>query len=459
MALILAIDDDIAFLMMLKSFLERKGYNVVTAGTATQALADIAKQKPDLVLSDYRLPDFNGLELLKKIRTFLPDVPVLIMTSYADIRLAVKVMREGAVDYITKPIQQEELLELINNTLQKNKPENKKAESKTVNTQPATQQEFVVGKSAESKVIMEHVKLVAETDYAVLILGESGTGKEYVAKRIHEQSHRNKEPFVAFDCGTVTGEMAAGEFFGYMKGAFTGAIANKPGIFELAHNGTIFLDEIGNLNHENQVRLLRLLQEKKVRRIGAVKDTDVNVRILSASNESMKDAIAEGRFREDLYHRLNEFSIALPAMRDRKADIKIFAKHFLEKANKELNKEIEDFSKEAFLLMQQYSWPGNLREMKNVVKRAALLTKGNMILPDALPVELRVEQYKTNAAADNNFIPIEKKKSLKVTKEEVEKQKIAEVLLQYQYNRQKTAEVLGIDRKTLYNRMKKFGLI
>jgi two-component system response regulator HydG len=458
MALILVIDDDIAFSMMLQSFLERKGYNVATAGTATQALTNIAKQKPDLVLCDYRLPDFNGLELLKKIRTSLPDVPVLIMTSYADIRLAVKVMREGAVDYITKPIQQEELLELINNTLQKNKPENKKAESKAVNTQPPTQ-EFVVGKSSESKTIMEHIKLVAETDYAVLILGESGTGKEYVAKRIHEQSARSKEPFVAFDCGTVTGEMAAGEFFGYMKGAFTGAIANKPGIFEMAHNGTIFLDEIGNLNYENQVRLLRLLQEKKVRRLGAVSDTDVNVRILSASNENMKDAIAEGRFREDLYHRLNEFSIALPAMRDRKTDIKIFAKHFLEKANKELNKAIEDFSKEAFLLVQQYSWPGNLREMKNVVKRAALLTKGDMIMPDALPVELRVEQYKTNAAANSNIIPVEKKKSLKVTKEEVEKQKIVEVLLQYQYNRQKTAEVLGIDRKTLYNRMKKFGLV
>jgi two-component system response regulator HydG len=326
----------------------------------------------------------------------------------------------------------------------------------------AFQKKFVIGKSKESEKLHGQIKLVAPTNYSVMIYGESGTGKESVAYSIHLHSPRKDKPFIAVDCGSLTKELAASELFGHEKGAFTGALQAKTGQFELANGGTIFLDEIGNLTYDIQVSLLRVIQERKIRRLGSQKETPVDIRIIVASNEKLNEATTRGTFREDLFHRFNEFSIDLPALRERQQDIMVFAEFFLKNATEELNKNIEGFVPEVEKVFLDYSWPGNLREMNNVIKRAALLANKTHITLETLPHEI-IFHSKFSMAEDRNDLKnalISKgMPELKSAALHAEYEKILEVLRKVNFNKSKAANLLNIDRKTLYNKMKTFDLL
>ena len=439
---ILVVDDDITFCMMLQSYLSKQGYQVFTTQKAEEGLRIIRNQNIDLVLSDYRMPDKNGIELLEDIKKTHPQLPVIIMTSYGDIRLAVRAMKLGAVDYITKPVNHEELRELISSVFQQ--PELVPGNEKRIS--PYEQEEFIQGQNKHWQEIEHHLQMVGPTQLSVILQGESGTGKEFVARRLHDLSTRASQPFVAIDCGALSNEIAASELFGHVKGSFTGAVSDKKGQFELANGGTLFLDEIGNLNYEIQVKLLRALQERKIKRIGGSYDIPVDVRIIAATNDELSKSLQQGNFREDLYHRLNEFTILLKPLRERPEDIPLFAKKFLLLANHELNKQVIDFDKAVLEKLLQYNWPGNLRELKNIIKRSVLLSKKELITLDAIPSELLA-----NAPAP--VIDESEGTDLKVLSENLERKKILEALEKCKYNKSKAARVLNIDRKTLYNKI------
>lgn len=454
MARILLVDDDLSFCIMLKAFLEKKGFQVQEAFSASEASRLIREQKFDVMLTDYRLPEKDGLELLTELKQMSPQTSVILMTAYADIRMAVKAIKLGAYEYVTKPVNPDEILLNIQGALKKSGAQ-EKAEEETAKGEVTSSLvggfEFVEGGSTDAMRIREYVDLVAPTNMSVIIQGESGTGKEYVARLIHQKSLRHGKPFVAIDCGALSNELAGSEFFGHLKGSFTGAITDKTGQFEAANGGTLFLDEIGNLTYEVQVKLLRAIQERKIRKIGSNKDVEVDVRIITASNEDLMQAVQKGSFREDLYHRLNEFSLHVAPLRQRKDDILLFSKFFLDKANGELGKDIEGFSdnvKEVFL---RYSWPGNLREMKNVIKRAVLLTRSGLVQTNALPSEIlsQPEKQSTDEAQDEG---------LKALTGKTEKELIMATLEKVKYNKSKAAQLLNIDRKTLYNKLKQFDI-
>lgn len=453
---ILLIDDDPAFCMMLKAFLQRQQYEVETAYTANDGLRQLRSSSFNLVLTDFRLPDKTGLELLPQIKVLAENVPVILMTHYADIRTAVKAIKMGAFEYITKPINPDETLLVIQNALQK------KAEPDTAAAKGKAQvlPKFVQGKSSSAAQIEEFITLVAPTVLSVIIEGESGTGKEYVARMIHERSKRKGMPFIAIDCGALSKELAGSELFGYLKGAFTGAMKDTQGQFEAAEGGTIFLDEIGNLPYEVQVKLLRALQERKVRKIGSTSDVDVDVRVLAATNEDLQQAVANGQFREDLYHRLNEFKINVPPLRDRDGDVLLFASHFMKQANQEMDKNVAGFDEATESILLKYSWPGNLRELRNVVKRAVLLAKGNVITLQEFPEEI-ISHTPTIAVPQNNAA--ERRfnfddTDLKSINERNEKEMILQMLERVKYNKSKAARLLNIDRKTLYNKLKLYDI-
>ncbi|MBI9057861.1 sigma-54 dependent transcriptional regulator [Labilibaculum sp. DW002] len=445
---ILIIDDDPTICLMLQGLLKRKGFDADTVFSAGEALKRLENIQFDLVLSDFRLPDFDGLELLQKIKAMHPHVPVIIMTSYADIRTAVNAIKMGAYEYVTKPLNPDEILLLINSALEKS--EEPKSSKKTKEKKKKDEIEFVRGNSSNSLQIDQYIKLVAPTDMSVIIEGESGTGKEIAARRIHHDSKRKKKAFVAVDCGALSNDLAGSELFGHIKGSFTGAINDKEGQFEAAQGGTLFLDEIGNLSYEIQIKLLRALQERKVRRIGSNKDIDVDVRIVVATNEDLSVSVNKGDFREDLYHRLNEFKITVPALRDRNADIELFAKYFLDLSNHELNKEISGFSAEVLEKFKSYSWPGNLREMRNVVRRSVLLSPGEEVELISLPNEILKDSAASNIIVEGS--------NLKLIQAANEKELIISTLRKVNYNKSKAARMLNIDRKTLYNKIKQYGI-
>lgn len=439
---ILIIEDDITFGMMLKTWLEKKGFQVSSVSNIARAQKQIDLQNVDLILSDLRLPDHDGIYLLewmieKKIKT-----PLIIMTGYADIQSAVQAIKLGAKDYIAKPVNPEELLRKINEALL-----NKDIPTELPPTPPSdtkNKQNFLEGESDAAKQLYNYVSLVAPTNMSVLIIGASGTGKEYVAQRIHQLSKRSQGPFIAIDCGAIPKELAASEFFGHIKGSFTGAIADKDGAFVAANGGTLFLDEIGNLSYETQVQLLRALQERKIRPMGSNEETTVDIRLVAATNENLEEAIEKGNFREDLFHRINEFTLRIPNLKDRKEDILLFANFFLDRANKELNKQLIGFDAKASFTLQDYHWPGNLRQMKNVIKRATLLAQGNFITPAELASEL---------SETSTSVP-----TLSLRNEDNEKERILEALRQSSNNKSKAAQMLGIDRKTLYNKLKLYDI-
>lgn len=474
---VLIIDDDPTFCLMLKSFLSKKDFTTETAFSGTEALTQVRNNNFDVVLSDFRLPDTDGLELLENIREIKPGTPVIIMTSYADIRIAVKAMKIGAYEYVTKPVNPDEILLTIKNALNRDKdkmvvsaPQPVFQNNTNKNEQPSGKKstlkngfEYVEGNSDTANRIMQYIDVVAPTNLSVIINGESGTGKEYVAKMIHQKSNRSHKPFVSIDCGALSRELAASELFGHIKGSFTGAIADKTGQFVYADGGTLFLDEIGNLSYEIQVQLLRAIQERRIRKIGSNQDVEVDVRIIVATNEDLQEAVKKGNFREDLYHRLNEFTVIVPSLRDRGSDIDIFAQHFLQLANTELNKDVEDFDDEVKAIFRKYSWPGNLREMRNVVRRAVLLASGGLVKKETLPHEIIFEKQDDVQSNYNNNTQqkqfTEAPSDLKSLAEKTERELILSTLIKVNYNKSKAATLLKIDRKTLYNKMKLYKIL
>lgn len=440
---ILIVEDDLVFSTMMKTWLTKKGFQVDTASANTRARKLLAEHTYDLILSDLRLPDQDGIHLLTWLREQSCHTPFIIMTSYAEIQSAVQAMKHGASDYIAKPIHPDELLNKIKENI--GKPEIPAADLQEKTSTPFTQN-FLEGESEAAHQLFNYVRLVAPTQMSVLITGSSGTGKEYVAHRIHELSKRNGKPFIAIDCGSIPKELAASEFFGHIKGSFTGALADKTGAFEEANGGTLFLDEIGNLGYEVQVQLLRALQERRIRRIGSTKEIEVDVRLLCATNENLKEGIAKGTFREDLYHRINEFTLRMPDLKERPEDILLFANFFLDQANCELERNLIGFDAEASKALQRYTWPGNLRQLKNTVKRATLLAQGDFITLNELGEEILTSP------------PAPASESFNLHDEGLEKQRIQHALHRTGYNKTKAAQLLGIDRKTLYNKMKLYNI-
>lgn len=455
---ILIVEDDVTYGTMLKGFLSRKGYSVEWVTSVSEALKITTERQVALILSDLRLPDRDGIDLLTEVKEKYPQTAFIMMTGYAEISSAVQSMKLGASDYISKPIVPDDLIKKIQDALAASQGGEKKEEPAAAppvaekqakpKAEPEDQSEYLHGTAEKARELYEYVRLVAPTDMSVLINGASGTGKEYVAKLIHMQSKRAKAPFVAIDCGALPKDIAASELFGHIKGSFTGAVQDKTGHFVAAQGGTIFLDEIGNLSYEVQVQLLRALQEKKVRPVGGNKEIDIDVRVVSATNENLQDAIAKGVFREDLYHRINEFTLKMPTLQERKDDIMLFANFFLNKANIELEREAIGFDPAAERLLKAYSWPGNLRELKNVIKRAVLLTPGGFVTPDVLPSEI---------VSGEKPVP-EPVGSIVLKDSTQEKTLILEALQRADYNKSKAAKMLGIDRKTLYNKLKLYQI-
>jgi two-component system, NtrC family, response regulator HydG len=447
MAAILLIEDDLTFSRILEGFLGKHGHTINIQHKGKDGIKTFTSRGFDMVLLDYRLPDATGMEILSELKAHNPEVPVVIMTSFNDIRTAVKAIKAGALEYITKPVNPEELLMLVGQAL--------KREQKVEVPSEITRNDFVAGKSSFARQLQEHMRLVAPTNMSVLIQGESGTGKENVARTIHAMSPRAKGPFVAVDCGALSKELAGSELFGHVKGAFTGAMLDKIGQFEAAHKGTIFLDEVGNLSYDVQVKLLRAIQERIIQPIGSNKEIKVDVRILTATNDDLAESVKKGQFREDLYHRVNEFKLEVPALRDRGDDFYEFLDHFRESANKELGRKVKGFSQEVLDLFQKYDWPGNLRELKNVVKRAVLLTTTDQVQMNAIPAEMVEGMNHDHHPIGGKGEPIY---DLKLLQENQEREMIMKTLQEVRYNKSKAARILNIDRKTLYLKMEKYGI-
>ena len=457
---ILIVEDDIAFGTMLQTWLRRKGFEVEKAtsvGAAVKLLTETFGKEVDLVLSDLRLPDHDGLRLLAWMHEHDINAPFIVMTNYAEVQNAVLAMKSGAADYIAKPVQPDILLQKIKDAMEQNAQQASSTiqNSTTQNAPTAHNSKFktqsakltaprhIEGKSEASRQLYSYVELVAPTPMSVLILGASGTGKEYVAHRIHDLSARADKPFFALDCGAIPRDVAASEFFGHKKGAFTGADTDKRGAFEMANGGTLFLDEVGNLSYEVQVQLLRALQERRIRPVGGTQEIPIDIRLVCATNENLEEAVGEGRFREDLYHRINEFTIYMPKLSERGSDLFLFADLFIHHANEELNRTVEGFDSAAAELLASHSWPGNLRELNNVVKRAVLLTRGNKI---------------TTAELTQAMGQIRTDNVLQLHDEDTERQRIITALQQTNGNKAKAARLLGVDRKTIYNKIEKLGI-
>ena len=479
---ILIIDDEADICLLLKRFLSKKGYETEYATEADKGLELLERFRPDLILCDFRLGKMDGAQILTLIKEKYPAIPVIIMTGYSDIKVAVKVMKLGAFDYLTKPLFPEEILLTIQRALSApvQEPEDDMEQEPETISAPATprpsqrrspaRQGYIFGDSTISRNLVKQIQLVAPTNYSVIIYGESGSGKEAVASEIHRLSNRAGKAFVAMDCGAISPQLAGSELFGHEKGAFTGAIDQKIGHFELANGGTLFLDEVSNLSYDVQVSLLRVVQERQLRRIGGTKQVDIDVRIIIASNERLWDASRSGKFREDLYHRFNEFSIDVPPLRERGGDIMLFAEYFLKQINTELGKNVESFSQEVRDLFHSYPWYGNLREIKNVLKRSALLCDAREIQLKHLPFEIvnhekllfteSNEQRQENAEPFVPHVPERAKTqvSLKNAAKEAESEVILNALRQTNFNKSKAAELLNIDRKTLYNKIKYYNI-
>lgn len=448
---ILIIDDNIDTCELLKAFLSRKSYNVSTAVSGSEGLKKIKEDRFDLVLCDFRLPDYDGLEMIEQIKSLSPTTKIVIITGYSDVGLAVKSIKKGAFEYVTKPIIPDEILLTISNALSAKVKVLQEVDNKA--NESSKKETFVKGSGDNAKHIHKLTKLVSPTKMTVMIIGESGTGKEVTAKLIHSRSKRSDKPFVSLDCGALPSELASSELFGHKKGAFTGAFNDKKGVFELANKGTLFLDEIGNLNYENQVKLLRVLQERTIKPLGAEKEKKVNVRIVVATNEDLKIKANRGEFREDLYFRLNEFRIDLFPLRKRKSDIKEFVTFFLAKANKELDKNVKNVSKEVLTILKDYLFPGNIRELQNIIKRAVLISDGKTIEKDNLPPEICYPQ-----TTEEEFSSTSDGISLKEVVEQAERKAIISALIKAKYNKSKAAKMLEIDRKTLYNKIDQYSL-
>ncbi len=458
MPIILIIEDDLTFGLMIQKWLNRKGFVANKSSSLRESRHLLEETTPDLILSDLRLPDGDGISLLSHLRDEGLTTPFIVMTSYAEVENAVLAMKAGATDYIAKPFPPDLLLEKISEAFRSSKLSavNEVAGATSQGQEPSAPDKaavhdaetstpiYIEGESEASKLLYRYVDLVAPTPMSVLILGASGTGKEYVARRIHAKSPRHDKPFFALDCGAIPREVAASEFFGYRKGAFTGADYDKQGAFEAANGGTLFLDEMGNLPYDIQVQLLRALQQRVVRPLGSTEEIPIDIRLVCATNEDLAQRVRDGQFREDLYHRINEFTILMPELKDRGSDLFLFANLFMRQADEELGRHVSGFTQAAQSLLASYSWPGNLRELNNVVKRATLLAQGELIGTDELRLTMNPEVPVSTTAPLHD--------------DATERQLIADALRAARGNKSKAARLLEVDRKTLYNKLKKYGL-
>ena len=459
---ILIIDDDVDLCILLSRFLQRKGFETEIAYTGIKGIAKFKDSKFHVVLCDFRLGDKDGREVLDEIKEHDPSAIFIIMTGYSDIKTAVEFIKAGAFDYITKPMIPDEVLNVINTSLGDPSISGAAGEFSLSSGKPRSvfgDDDFLKGRDPSTRDLYRQIELVAPTNYSVILYGETGTGKEVFAKAIHNNSARKNQPFIAMDCGTLSKELAGSELFGHVKGAFTGALSDKEGLFELANGGTLFLDEVANLSYEIQAALLRVIQEREFKRVGGTKEINADVRIIVASNENLQDCYKKGTFREDLFHRFNEFSILIPPLRDRKADIPLFADYFLRQANAELSKKtnVEGFDDEVMQLFNNYAWPGNLRELRNVIRRSALLTKEGLIQAKVLPSEISEHTiYDVPAGPDIAYTdyPGNNVSSLKKASSRAEYDTIVNVLRRVNFNKSKAAGILKIDRKTLFNKLK-----
>lgn len=496
---ILLVDDDRHTALFLSRILKEQ-YQLIVCNSGAKALDLLKQTAPDLIICELNLRDMEGLALLSNMRKEHPPVPLIFISAKNDIRTAVEAMKHGAVDYVVKPFGGEKMLATIKEALELNAGSNLLDQATDgmitknilddVRTAGINDPDYIFGDDNEFRKILNQIDLVAPTNYSVIITGETGSGKESIAREIHARSKRSNEPFVSIDCGALPRELASSELFGHEKGAFTGAQFSKIGLLEQANGGTVFLDEIANLSYDTQVSLLRVVQEKSIRKVGGNKDIKLDIRFILASNETLKDAVRSGHFREDLYFRFNEFTINVPPLRQRKSDIILFARFFLFKSNIELNKQLQGFHVTVEQMLMAYEWPGNLRELKNVVRRAALMATGNMIVVEDLPVALinsvqasgiagvQVEEPITdddsvtdlpgdtisvNKKELPNYLPnhstgTEKREAdcLKNAGADAEYQMVLWALKKAKFNKSKAAKLLNVDRKTLYNKLDKF---
>ena len=439
------IDDDVFFNKTLGTYLKKQNFEV-SAFFNAESFLDAYKKggKPDLVVTDYRLPNLNGLDLIKQLKISNPNLPVILITSYSDVKIAVKSIKLGAYEYITKPLIPDEFVKIIQLALSKTTQE--------IKSNPTNKPQLIKGNSMPE--LWHKIELVAPTNLSVLIRGESGTGKELVAQYIHENSSRKKEVFISVDCGALPNETVLSELFGHVKGAFTGAINSKKGQFELAHKGTLFLDEIGNLPYNAQVMLLRAIQERKIKRMGDEQEIEIDIRLIAATNENLESAIAQNKFRQDLYYRINEFPLYLNPLKERLDDLEVFINQFATEASEELQKPYTGFDVEILSYFKTYSWPGNLRELKNYIKRAVLMSPNGFIDLNLLPI------FHQETAPEQQVKPShENQSSLKSKNEALEYQTIKNALEKNFYNKSKTAEELNITRATLYKKITKYNLL
>ncbi len=443
---ILLVEDDLSFSNILSKFLSKQAYDVEASQNLKDGIKTLVEGNFDLILLDYRLPDGTAIDFMSSNEFRKAKVPVIIMTTFHNVRTAVMTMKMGAKDYITKPINTDELIISIQETLETTgEPED-----------PVVNEQWIEGESEVARQMHKYIELVSPTDFSVLIEGESGVGKEYVARTIHNQSNRRDKPFIAVDCGALSPELAASELFGHTKGSFTSAIQDKKGHFEMANTGTLFLDEISNLNYENQVKLLRVIQEKCVQPIGSNAVVDVDIRLITATNDELFKQVKRGRFREDLYHRVNEFKISVPPLRDRAEDLDLFISHFIDTTNNRLGKSISGLSDEAMEIFKKYRWPGNLRELKNIIKRSVLLAEDEVIGLNDLPHEMVCMPMPHDGEQSGHGN--EEFSDLKALQEHNEKMMIISTLRNVKHNKSKAAQILNIDRKTLYNKLEKYDI-
>jgi two-component system response regulator AtoC len=439
-AKVLVVDDEQLVRESLRDWLTESGYEVFTAENGFQALEFIDRERMGVVLADLVMPGMDGIELMKRAKDIIPNIDVIIVTAYGSIATAISAMKEGAYDYIEKPFCPERLELLVQKLVEH---QNLVEENISLRQRLEDRHHFenIIAKSHKMQQVIEVIKTVAKSNASVLIIGDTGTGKELVARAVHSQSHRRDKPFVAVSCAALPESLLESELFGHERGAFTGAVAQRKGRFELAHRGTLFLDEIGEISANMQVHLLRVLEEKQITRVGGTEPVKVDTRLVSATNKDLKTAVKEGKFREDLYYRLNVVTIELPPLKERREDIPLLAQHFLAKFAVENQKEVSTFSPEAMDFIMNYHWPGNVRELENAIERAVILAKDNVITLAELPQE--------------HLAPLPS--SLRDLRE-VEREHILGVLAQTGGNYSEAARILGVTRMTLYNKAKAFGM-
>jgi len=446
---ILVVDDEESHRIMLRAVLKEEGYEVSEASDGTEAVKAVEQEPFDLILMDIRMRTMDGIEALGEIRKISPLVPVLIMTAYASVKTAVEALKAGAFEYLTKPLDTDELKILIEKALE---IYHLRAENVALKERLGDRFNFskIIGRSPRMKEVFDTLSLVAPTDATVLILGESGTGKELVANSIHHNSPRASQSFIKVSCAALPETLLEGELFGHEKGAFTGAIARREGRFQLAHRGTIFLDEVGEMSVTTQTKLLRVLQEKEFEPLGSTRTVKADVRVIAASNKDLEREVKEGRFREDLFYRLNVVPVSLPPLRERKDDIPALAAHFFAIYREKNRKELKDISGKAMDLLSRYDWPGNIRELENCIERAVILARGENIAPADLPPIVQA------LSGDREIQGLNLPSGISI--QEVEKALILKTLEDTGGNRSRAAEILGINRRTLQNKLKEYGI-